>query len=117
MNQQKENIIINAKERPMLRNWIIRISDIRRILIHKKSDGDPACNTNYYIEVRYNTPDNCKPDDSIDILAYDDSIIVIMFYKIIDAIKRAKMKKYNDDYILIHENNVYLLSEVTIEGI
>lgn len=116
MNQVKKDIIINAASRPKLRNWLVRISDIRRVLIHRKTEKEQYP-TNYYIEIRYTSADNCKQDDSIDILTYEDNMVVIMFYKIIDAIKRAKMQKYNDDYILISEDNVYLLSEITIEGI
>lgn len=119
MNQQNE-IIIDASKRPKIRNWIIKISDIRRILIHKKTSNEKETdslsdNSKYYIEIRYNSPDNLDKD--IDVLSYKSNDIVIMFYKIINTIKKAKEKKYNDDYIIIQEKEVYLLSEVTITGI
>ena len=50
-----------------------------------------------------------------EILSYDKTEIVYIFYKILDCIKRAKSKKNSDDYLVITESEVYLLSEINIE--
>lgn len=113
MAELKEQITINVKNRPVIRNWLIRVNDIRRALIHRDND-ESGIKT--FIEIRYNTQDITKENGiEYEILSYDKTEIVYFFYKILNCIKRAKSKKNSDDYLVITESEVYLLSEINIE--
>lgn len=105
MAEEKTKPVIDVSKRPAIRNWLIKISDIRRILIHR----DPQ-EGSVNIEIRYNCSDGA--DDKIDKLTYSEKLIVEIFYKILICMKKAKRTK--DEYILILEDNVYLLSEIDI---
>ena len=114
MSENKNITEINAKSRPIVRNWIIKISDIRRILIRSTTESG---NTYTEIEVRYNCWDGYKynNNDGLDTIPFPKDIIVNMFYKILKCIKRCKKPK--DDYLIITENDISLLSETNITGI
>ena len=117
MKEQNNVPTINVMSRGIVRNWVIKISDIRRLLIHN-SGAEPLNST--YIEIRYNNFDGYEDPDhnenkASDRLTYDKNKIVIMFYKILECMKRCKKPK--DDYLLITEDEVYLLSEINITGI
>lgn len=114
MAENKNISIIDVDSRPIIRNWIIKISDIRRIFIRRNEVGGSVST---YIEIRYNSVDGYKNNGSegFDQLEYSPDEIVYIFYKILKCIK--KCKKLKDDYLIITEDDVYLLSETNITGI
>lgn len=114
MPENKNTPTIDVNARPIIRNWIIKISDIRRIFIRRNEVGS---NVSTHIEIRYNSVDGYKNNESegFDQLEYPPDEIVFIFYKILKCIKKCKKSK--DDYLIITEDDIYLLSETNITGI
>ena len=114
MPENKNTPTIDVNARPIIRNWIIKISDIRRIFIRRNEVGSTVST---HIEIRYNSIDGYKNNESVgfDQLEYPPDEIVFVFYKILKCIKKCKKSK--DDYLIITEADIYLLSETNITGI
>jgi len=112
MAENKNISIIDVDSRPIIRNWIIKISDIRRIYIRKNEAGSSIST---HIEIRYNGADGYKTNEGFDQLDYPADKVVTIFYSILKCLKRCKKPK--DDFLIITENDVYLLSETNITGI
>ena len=114
MAENKNISIIDVGSRPIIRNWIIKISDIRRIYIRKNEVGSSIST---HIEIRYNSADGYKNNESegFDQLDYPADKVVTIFYSILKCLKRCKKPK--DDFLIITENDAYLLSETNITGI
>jgi len=107
---EKQNLKVSS--RGIIRNWCIRVNDITRLLINNGQHQEGV--TQPYIEIRYNNTVINSNERILDILSYPADKIVRIFYKILKCIDEAKSQKNSDDYLIILDDDIMLLSNTNI---
>lgn len=106
---EKQNLRVSS--RGIIRNWCIRVNDITRLLINSGQHQEGV--TQPYIEILYNNT-VISNERIFDILVYPADKVVRIFYKILKCIDEAKSQKNSDDYLIILDEDVMLLSNTNI---
>lgn len=97
----KENITIKSKGQVASHNLSININDI--------SSVNPICDSTHYVSIKY-------AENTATLTRNSEEEILKLYFSILQCIQKANKNKYNKDFLIIYNNEPYLLSELSITG-
>ena len=96
---KENNLIVKAKGQIADSNLSININDI--------SSVNPICDTTHYVSIKY-------AENAAKLTRKTEAEVLKLYFKILQCIQKANKNKSCKDFLVIYNNDPYLLSELTI---